>query len=237
MADTIESFVAKLQAEGVRAGQREAEKIRAEAQKQADQALRQGQDKAARIIADAEAEARNILARSRTELDLAARDTVLRLREALGALVGAVVSRGAEEALTDAEFLRQVLHELVITYARAETGTDDGLSVNVPAEMCKKLTDWAISEVGKGAAGDPSRMPLKLRGTLKEAGFEYSVAGGTVEVTLSSVVEALSEIVSPGLQELLGRAMDQQGQESRDAEGGGRGRGTNPADPQRREEA
>ena len=46
----------------------------------------------------------------------------------------------------------------------------------------------------------------ELAGTLKEAGFEYTVGGATVEVTLSSVVESLSEMVSPALRDILAAA-------------------------------
>jgi hypothetical protein len=48
---------------------------------------------------------------------------------------------------------------------------------------------------------------LDLKGTLADAGFEYQVDGANIEVTLSSIVEALTELVNPNLREILEQAM------------------------------
>jgi hypothetical protein len=46
-------------------------------------------------------------------------------------------------------------------------------------------------------------LSVNLHGALSTAGFEYKVSGGTVEVTPESVVQVLSEIVTPQLQQLI----------------------------------
>ena len=208
MGETIEEFVAKLQAEGVQAGQEQADQIRAQAQEQAERSLADAKNEAEKITADAKAEAESILERGRTELRLAARDATIKLREALSRAIGAVLARAAGQKLRDAEFLGNLLHEIVMLYAKADLEGKDALSINVPAEMQDKLTDWAISELHGTKTGGP-RAAFDLKATLADAGFEYETRGGTVEVTPESVVEMLSQLVGPSLREMLAQPTEE----------------------------
>jgi len=206
MAETIESFVAKLQAEGVQTGQEAAEKLRAEARRQAEEIINQAEARAEKIVADARTEAEKILARSKTELALAARDAALRLHEAMGRALQAVIARGVKAKLTDSEFIGKTLHELIMLYAKAELESGS-IEINVSPQIREQLTKWALHEIALEAT-DSAHLSIDLKGKLAEAGFEYNVASGaTVEVTLDSVVQALMELVGPGLREVLSAAM------------------------------
>ena len=205
MAETIESFVAKLRQEGVEAGRQEAEKLRADARKEANQVLAQARDQARRITEDAQAQADATLARSRTDLELAARDVTLRLREALTRALREVLRTGAEKPLTDADFLSKLLYDIVMQYVQADIGENATIKINVPPEVQQKLTGWALQHLHKRP--DMGNISLDLKGTLAEAGFVYQADEANVEVTLSSVVDALSELISPNLRDILQRAM------------------------------
>ena len=209
MAETIESFVAKLQSEGVDAGRKQAEKIAAEAQLQADQIISDARKQAEKIISDAQADAANIRTRSQSELELAARDIVLRLRESLSKALTAVLAAGAKAKLEDVEFLGKTLHELIKMYAQSSLTSTEQVNINVPQEMRGKLVDWALNELGK-AAVEGKHPALDLQGSLAEAGFTYGIDGATVEVTLSSVSEALCEMIEPSLHEMVIKAAGQQ---------------------------
>ena len=200
MADTIEQFVAKLQAEGVQAGRAAAEELIAKARRDADEIIRQAQARAAKIHHDAEARAQATLAKSKTELELAARDTTLRLREALARAIRAALAAGAKQPLEDAEFLRRLLSDIVLQYVRADLQGQPTFNLNVTPEMRGKLAAWALHQLHQG------NLALDLRGTLAEAGFEYQVEGAKIEVTLTSVVDALADLVSPALRQILQRA-------------------------------
>ncbi len=204
--ETIESFVEKLQTEGVEAGRQAAEKLKSEAQQQADNSIAEAKAQAEKIIARANAEAESILARSGTELKLAARDAALKLRDSLSAALSAVLARGAEKKLSDVEFLGKVLHELVLLYAKADQEGKNLIKIDVRPEIRKKLVQWALSELGH-EVGESGHTSIDLKGRLSQAGFEYEVAGATTEVTLDSVVETLSEMVSPALRKVLEEAM------------------------------
>ncbi len=204
MAETIESFVAKLQAEGVEAGQQAAETIRTEAQQQADKIVADAETAAAKIIADAEKQAADLVARSQTELQLAARDIVLRLGETLKNALKSVLLAETSEKLSDSGFLTKLLHDLVMRYADADIDREQTIMLNVPEEMQSQIAEWALNEM---TAGDPTKTRIDLRGTLATAGFEYNLSGATVEVTPESVVELLTEFISPRLRELIQAAI------------------------------
>lgn len=205
MADTIESFVAKLRQEGVEAGRQEAEKLRAAARREADQVLAQAHTQARKIADDARAQADATLARSKSDLELAARDVALGLREVLSRAIREVLRAGAEKPLTDTDFLSKLLYDIVMQYVQADIGENATIKINVPPEVQQKLTGWALQHLHKRP--DMGGASIDLLGTLAEAGFVYQTDGANVEVTLSSVVDALSELISPNLRDILQRAM------------------------------
>jgi len=206
MAESIESFVAKLQAEGVQAGKQQADKIRAEAEKQAQQIIAEAEKQAQKIIADAKAQAENLRARTDSDLQLACRDAILRLQEKLAQTVQAVLSRAVERQLSDVQFIGNLLTEIIRTYTQSDTHRDGPISINVSPDMRDQLVDWAIQQMGREAV-DSAHESIDLKGTLAEAGFEYRVSDGTVEFTTSSVVEVLMDMAEPSLREMLNKAV------------------------------
>lgn len=202
MAESIETFVAKLQTEGVEAGRQEAQTIVADAKTESEKIVADAQSQADKIIAQAKAEAENLLSRGRTELSLAARDAVLSLQENLSKSLQAILRYQAGETLHDVSFLGKVLHELILLYAKDELAAKGGISFNVSPELRQELVDWALKEIGRDRLDDIG-MHMDLKGTLASAGFEYTVAGATIEVTLDSVVDTLTGLVSPELRKVL----------------------------------
>lgn len=206
MAETIESFVAKLQAEGVQTGQEEARKLCDEANKQAGQILDEARRQADKIVADANAQAQSIVQRGRSELELASRDAVLKLRDSLGKVIRAVLAKAASKQLSDVKFLGELLHDLVLLHAKSGLEGADSIRINVRPELHEKLADWAFGELEQKRT-DESNISIDLKGQLAADGFEYSVVGATVEVTPESVVEVLWEMLTPDLREVIEKAV------------------------------
>jgi V/A-type H+/Na+-transporting ATPase subunit E len=202
MAHTIETFVSKLQEEGVQAGQQAAEKLRADAQAEADKIIADAKAQAEKIIADAETEAQGKIDRAQTEMQLAARDTVAKLRDTLEHCLAALFSEATAEKLQDTDFVGKALYEIVTMYAKSEKDQKAVVHINVPDEMRTQLKEWALATLGSETV-DKARPRFELKGKLKQVGFEYEVHGGTVEVTTASVTQLLSDMVTPALQELL----------------------------------
>ncbi|HDZ21789.1 hypothetical protein LCGC14_0454410 [marine sediment metagenome] len=202
MVDTIESFVAKLQADGVDAGRQEAEKLRADASAEADKILAAAKADADKILAHAKTQADDLLARGKTELSLAARDAVLKLQDALAQGLQAIVAQAIREPMKDAQFVGKLLHEIIMLYLQDLRDNKEVMNINVPESMRTELTDWAMREIGQ-ATIDGIRGSINLQGALAGAGFEFTVSGATVEVTPESVTSTLTDLVGPKLRELL----------------------------------
>ncbi len=205
MAQTIESFVQKLQAQGVEAGKQEAQKLRREAEAQAAHIVADAQAQAAKIIADAEAQARQLSAQQQHELELASRDALLRLRKGIIATLDAVLRYKATQALSDPQFLPQLIHDIVVQYAEQDGRLTRDIEINVSPQNVQTVTDWAIGFIGQHHK-DHEEAPINLKGTLKSAGFEYRVEESTVEVTVDAVTDVLRGLVTPRLRELLEQA-------------------------------
>lgn len=204
MAETIESFVAKLQKEGVEAGRKEAERIKAEAEAEARKTLQDAKNQAESIVKEAEAKAQDILQKGQEELALAARDAVLKLRETLNRALQTLLSAQVKEALSEQQFLRELIRDVVLQYAKQDGAGQTDIKINLRPELQETLGRWVVEELKKAIDGSAS---IDIRGTLEEAGFEYTVTGGVVEITVDSVVETLSELVGDALREKLDRAV------------------------------
>jgi vacuolar-type H+-ATPase subunit H len=211
MAHTVQSFIDTLRTDGVGAGRKAAEEIRREAERQSQQLIQDAQAQAARIVEEAEQERRKALERTRIELAFAARDTMARLRDSLNQAIRRVLEHAASKALDDAEFLQDLIKDVVRAYVQSDATQDRTLEVNVSAPMQQKLADWAIAALRKSGLDD--QLAFELRGALSTAGFEYKLSGGTVEVTPAAVVQLLSPIVTPKLQELLVSCQQEQDSE------------------------
>jgi hypothetical protein len=201
MAETIESFVARLQQDGVESGRRQAEELVAAARGAAQGVLDEARREAERIVAEARREAAAEHARTEAELRLAARDVALKLQRALTEALRAALARGAERTLADPDFLAQVLRELVLTYARADAAHKLEIEINLPSDMVGKLADWAMREIREVRSESGAEIDIASR--LQRAGFEYKIQGATVDVTVESVVERLMELVGPTVRELF----------------------------------
>ena len=207
MADTIESFVAKLKSEGVEEGKRQADHLREDAQRQADQVLADARSQAAKIIADANLEENKILGRGRTELELAARDATLKLREALEKLLEKILAEGVEEQLGDADFLKQLIELVVRQYLKADAAGSEVIVLGITPQMRHQLSDWVIDKLRVEARQDTTGLEIKDR--LRQAGFEISFHGATIEITQDSIVETLMQLLGPSLREILGRVSEE----------------------------
>ena len=202
MAETIESFVQKLQEEGVQAGKEQAQKLLEEARSEAEGIVAEAKRQAEEIIADAKAQAETNLKRGGDELSLAARDVVLRLRETVVKALEAVLKSSSRDKLKDEEFFVRLLHDVAVQYAEKDAVREWPVVISVDEDMLEAATRWAIQEMTQ-EGGDDWRSRIDLKGRLETAGFEYSAVDGTIEVTPDSVSAVLSEMISPRLRDII----------------------------------
>lgn len=75
--------------------------------------------------------------------------------------------------------------------------------------MHQQLSDWAIGKLRLDTKEDAGG--FDFRDDLRQAGFEFSLHGATIEITQQSVAETLMQLVSPTLREIISQANQQRG--------------------------
>ena len=211
MPENIESFVKKLQSEGVDAGKMAAEKIKKEANQEAEKILADAQEEAEKILAEAKSDAEKQLSRGQSELELAARDAVLKLRETIGRALSAMLTQNIEKKLSDPEYLGEILREVITAYAEADAKQLALMEINVSKKIRNRLNDNVLKDLFLNF--DEKQDKIGLKATLAKAGFEYKIRGATVEVSPDSLSELISEMVSPALQENLDKFIGEKGEQ------------------------
>ena len=199
----IESFVSKLQAEGVEAGEARARQITEDAEKKSKQIISDAEKKAGKIIENAEKKASDIKNRAQTEMELASRDTLARLRDTLTAAMNNIVASKTGKALKDENFLKTVITEVVRQYVTADKKKITPVEINLNDDMRRQLETWILHELAEAVGRDKKSVPVNLESSLASAGFEYTVSGGTVEITVDSLAETISEMLSPAVVEAI----------------------------------
>ena len=205
MADSVESFVEKLQKEGVDAGRAEAGKIAEKAKAEGEKVVADAKAEADRIIQAARTQAEQTLAQGRNELEMAGRDALLRLRQTIGDVLKTVLHAAAAEALSDDGFFADLLQSVVLQYAEKDAMGKGPVEIHVNADKLKVATEWAIRKMTEHGGEDWARR-IDLKDGLQAVGFEYRVSGGTVEVTAESVAAVLAEMVGPQVREIIDQA-------------------------------
>jgi V/A-type H+/Na+-transporting ATPase subunit E len=201
MPESIASFVKKLQDEGVNAGKEAAEKIKNDANREADNMIADAKAEADQILAKARDDADKQLHRLQTELELAARDAILKLRETIEQVLTAMLSQKVEKHLSDPEFLGQIIREVIIAYAKADAAKQTDMKINISGKMGENFKDDILKNLFQSLNEEQEKIILQT--SLSKAGFEYKIDGATVEVSPDSISELISEMVGPGLQEIL----------------------------------
>ena len=201
MPVSIESFVKKLQSEGIDSGKKAAEKIQKEARRDAEKILSDAKAEAEKILNKAKVEADKQLSRARSELELVARDTLLKLRESIARGLTKMLAQNIETKLSDPDYLAEILQEVIAAYAQADANELTSMEVNISKKTREKLNDSVLKDLFRNL-GD-KHDAIALRATLTKAGFEYKIHGATVEVSPDSLSELILEMVTPTLQETL----------------------------------
>ena len=230
MPENLETFVKKLQSDGVDAGRKAAKKIEKQAKQQAEKIIADAQNEAEKIIEKAKNDAAKKLSRGQSELTLAVRDAQLKLRESLGSALTVLLTRRIEKKLSDSDYLGEVIRAVILSYAKADAAKQRPIEINVPKKMRDETSDRILDDLSQHLKKEKDA--VGLRNTLSKAGFEYKIQGATVEVSADSVSELLLEMVSPTLQEVIDKAMGKDAEKEKPAPKKKRKTGTEPKKPE-----
>lgn len=134
-AHGIEALIGRLHGEGVEAGRREAQRIQAEARETAEKIVAAARAQAESLQAEARRAAQAEREAMGHAFDLARRDALLALKEALCVQLAARLQRAVGEVIADPEQLRRILLAAVNGADEAVRREVDSLLATTAAAM------------------------------------------------------------------------------------------------------
>lgn len=194
MDDSIDSFVRKLKEEGIQDGMDAAGRIIDETREKAEKIILEAEAEAERIVSESRTKAERISRQQRHELQFAARDVILLLRERISQGLLMFFEHETERIFDNEDFLAELIHDMAKEYAREDAGKTGPVIVRVSDEK-SALAEWAVQRISEGRNG-AGEHGLRVEKGFEIQGFEYRIAEATVEVTVESVAKLLCDFVT-----------------------------------------
>ena len=180
----------KLYDEGLEKGRAEADKLVADAKAEARKIVAEARAEAEEIVKKAEAKAEDVSKNTMTEISLAGKQAVGRIKSEIASLIIAkATARGVKEAVVDPAFIK----EMLVAVAKNWNGSDSGkveLQALLPEGERKKL-DAAFEESAKELlaagveVGWSKEVKTGFKVGAKEGGYYISFADADIEALLA----------------------------------------------------
>ena len=199
MADELQGLLDRIQTEGFRKTEAEAQRILTEARAEAARITAAAQADAKARLEAAEREAETMTAKGREALKQAGRDILLSLRQQLQERLQGVVRAGIGQALTP-EALTTVIQAAVQAYL-AHGGRINRLDILVNPGTIAPLEAAMLSRLKDDLSLNPTLVPAPG----VKAGFQLVFNGEDAVYDFSdqALAEALGTFLSPKLAELI----------------------------------
>jgi len=200
----LQELIDKIKAEGVKTAEAEAERIRNEAKKRADEIIAQAHKSSSDIVATARAEASRFEQTAQEAIRQAARNTILSLRAKITEMFRALIEGETRQVLTG-----KVLQEGIVTLLKGWSRQQvANLEVLLPPGELKKIDAALRSSLAEELKKGVEIKPLP---GLK-AGFRVGMKDGSAYYNFTSegIAELLGEYVNPSLAEIIQNAVDKE---------------------------
>jgi V/A-type H+-transporting ATPase subunit E len=197
MDQKLKELTEKLYQEGVAKGNEKAEQIVAEANQKSKQIIAEAEKKAQQLIAEAEKKAAELDKNTKSELQLASKQMISALeQEVVGLINGQITGAEIEKAVSDDQFIQQLIHAAVTNWAPKQD-----LLVVVPSEKQKAVENY-FSTKAKGLLD--SGLKIESVSGIK-SGFQIGPADGSYKVsfTREDFIEFFKAFIRPKVVELL----------------------------------
>lgn len=195
----LQALLERIQNEGIRKAESEAETLLSEARKKAADLIATAKAEAEGLVRNAQKEAELFTQRGRTSVEQASRDLLLSVEQALQSMLQSIVLKEVSGGLSG-DTLQRLLLQVVEAYSAAGLQSK-GLEVSVPAASEKAVRDFFMAKLSEAV-----KRGVTVKGDAGlAAGFRVSVAGAHVQHDFSaeSIAEALGERLRPQLREIL----------------------------------
>ena len=183
MENKLQQLTQKLYDEGLEKGRAEADKLVADAKAEAQKIVAEARAEAEEIVKKAQAKAEDVEKNTMTEIALAGKQAVSKIKQEIASLAG-----GVKEAVVDPAFIK----EMLVAVAKNWNGADSGkveLQALLPEDERKKLDE----AFGKSAqellaagieVGWSKEVKSGFKVGAKEGGYYISFADADIEALL-----------------------------------------------------
>lgn len=190
MENKLQQLTQKLYDEGLEKGRTEADKLIAEAKEKAAKIVADAHKEAEEIVKKAEMKAEDTAKNTETEISLAGKQAVARLKQEIASMIVAkTTAANIKAAALDATFLKEMLIAVAKNWNGASAGKVE-LKALLPASERTKL-DEAFEKVAKELlaagieVGYSSEVKSGFRISQKEGGYYISFADADLEALVS----------------------------------------------------
>lgn len=205
----VKALIDRLRNEGVSAGRSEADRIVAEAQERANDVVAKAEAKAKQMVDRAKKETDALKAAGDDALEVAARDTILKLRGQIASRLDDEVTRLLSEATADPELLKQMILEIA---GRARKGAnvdaEKKVEIILPETVVgledlrqkpEELKEGSLTHFVVAAAGDMLRKGVEFTSAPGFGGIKLRLVDSNVEIDLTdqAIAGALLEHLQP----------------------------------------
>ena len=188
MENKLQQLTQKLYDEGLEKGRAEADKLVADAKAEARKIVAEARAEAEEIVKKAEAKAEDVSKNTMTEISLAGKQAVGRIKSEIASLIIAkATARGVKEAVVDPAFIK----EMLVAVAKNWNGSDSG-KVELQALLPeRKKLDAAFEESAKELlaagveVGWSKEVKTGFKVGAKEGGYYISFADADIEALLA----------------------------------------------------
>ncbi|MCY1719533.1 V-type ATP synthase subunit E [Prolixibacteraceae bacterium Z1-6] len=147
MSDKIQEITQKIYNEGVIKAREDAEQIIADAKTKAEQIIHSAHRKQEEIISVAQKQADEIKRKTDTEMQLAARQFISKLKQKITTVITASqVDKPVKNALSDVDFVKKII-QIIINNWNPGTTEDLNLKVLLPAKEEKEFSAFFDSKM------------------------------------------------------------------------------------------
>ncbi|XYK78603.1 MAG: hypothetical protein ROO70_12405 [Labrenzia sp.] len=212
----VQALIDRLKAEGVEAGQSEAETILADAKAKAETLVAEAEKKAAALKAAARAEAAQEKAATEDGLKVAARDLVLDMRNELGERIQQEAKRLVATTLADEAFLQKLILAMAANAKESASVSDaEPMEIVLPEKI---VTFEELKQSPEAVEpGTLTHFVIALAGDVLREGVTFSTAPGFDgikikltgrDVSIDLTEEAIATLLKRHLQPRLRAVME-----------------------------
>ena len=201
MENKLQQLTQKLYDEGLEKGRAEADRLVAEAKAQAAKIVADAEAKAAKIAADADAKAEDVAKNTLTEIALAGKQAVARIKsEIAGLIVAEATGKGVGDAAVDSAFIKEMLLTVAKNWNGADAGKVELRALLPEAERAKLDAAFEKSAQELLAAGVEVGYSKEVKSGFKvgakDGGYYISFADADIEALLSEYLrEKVAEML------------------------------------------